>query len=182
LSYSTFADNDLSEIKGLESAWHVGPSYLSIDTFYKSWRNIPEVFLRGCGLPETFILQTPALVAALKSIQFYSCFISYSSLDQAFAEKLYAGMQSEGVRCWYAPHDLKIGDRIRDRIAESISLHDKLLLILSKNSVSSQWVEDEFEAAFEREQREKRTVLFPIRIDNDVMNSGKGWGGYTQAH
>ena len=79
------------------------------------------------------------------------------------------------MRCWFAPEDLKIGDRIRDRIDESIRLHDKLLLILSENSVSSLWVGDEVEAAFERERRENRTVLFPIQIDDAVTESTTGW-------
>jgi hypothetical protein len=79
------------------------------------------------------------------------------------------------VRCWFAPEDLKIGDQFRDRIDESIRLHDKLLIILSENSVSSPWVSDEVEAAIEREHREKRIVLFPIKIDDAVMESEQAW-------
>jgi glutamate dehydrogenase len=36
----------------------------------------------------------------------YSYFISYSSKDEIFAEQLHADFQSQGVRCWFAPHDL----------------------------------------------------------------------------
>ena len=107
-------------------------------------------------------MQIPALVTAMQPIQFYSCFISYSSKDQGFADRLYADLQNKGVRCWFAPEDLKIGDRFRDRIDESIRLHDKLLLILSENSVSSQWVGDEVEAAFEREQGRPGLSSFPF--------------------
>ena len=59
-------------------------------------------------------------------IDYYSCFISYSSKDQAFAERLHADLQSKGVRCWFAPHDIRIGDRFRARIDESIRMYDKL--------------------------------------------------------
>ena len=38
---------------------------------------------------------------------------------------------------------MKIGDRIRPRIDETIRVYDKLLLVLSKASVESQWVEQE---------------------------------------
>lgn len=169
------AQTDLSQVKGLETVVHQWSSEIGISTMYKSRGQIPEIFLRGCGVPETFILQIPALVAAMQPIEFYSCFISYSSKDQEFADRLYADLQNKGVRCWFAPEDLKIGDRFRDRIDESIRLHDKLLLILSENSVSSQWVGDEVEAAFEQEQRQDRTVLFPIRIDDTVMDSDKAW-------
>lgn len=173
LGYGSFGNTDLSQVKGLETVKHGGPSTIGIDTIYKSRGQIPEIFLRGCGVPEDFITYMRSLVA--HPIQFYSCFISYSSKDQDFADRLYADLQNKGVRCWFAPEDLKIGDRFRDRIDESIRLHDKLLVILSENSASSQWVGDEVEAAFERERRENRTVLFPLQIDNAITESITGW-------
>jgi hypothetical protein len=39
----------------------------------------------------------------------------------------------------------------------------------------STWVQDEVEAALEREHREKRLVLFPIRIDDAVMDTQEAW-------
>lgn len=63
-------------------------------------------------------------------IEFYSCFISYSTKDQAFAERLHADLQSKRVRCWFAPHDIRSGKKLHDQIDEAIRLHDKLLLIL----------------------------------------------------
>lgn len=175
LNATVFGENYLDEVIGLDSVIHNGPSVISIATIYRSRGSIPEAFLRGCGLPESFITQIPALLAALEPIQFYSCFISYSSKNQIFAERLYADLQSKGVRCWLASEDLKIGERIRIRIDESIRLHDKLLLVLSKNSVASDWVEQEVETALARERRERRTVLFPIRLDDVVMKVDTGW-------
>jgi hypothetical protein len=175
MGFTIISDADLSAVKGLESIIHVGPSSIGIDTIYKSRGNIPEKFLRGCGVPEDFIVQIPALVAAIQPIQFYSCFISYSSKDEEFAKRLYNDLQSEGVRCWFAPEDLKIGEKLRVRIDEAVRLHDKLLLILSKNSVASQWVEKEVETAFEKEAKQKKTVLFPVRLDDTVMKKKTGW-------
>jgi hypothetical protein len=131
------------------------------------------VFLRGCGLPEALIEYLPSLLS--RPIQFYSCFISYSTKDQDFANRLYADLQVNGVRCWFAPEDLKIGDRFRQRIDEAIRLHDKLLLIFSRHSVQSDWVREEVESCLEREQREKRTVLFPVRLDDAIMDTGEAW-------
>jgi hypothetical protein len=53
-------------------------------------------------------------------------------------------------------------------------LYDKLLLVLSKDSVDSPWVEAEVEAAFE-ERKQKRKVLFPIRLDDTVMKTTQVW-------
>jgi hypothetical protein len=42
-------------------------------------------------------------------------------------------------------------------------------------SMQSRWVERELNAAREREDRENRTVLFPVRIDNPVMDAKQAW-------
>ena len=74
------------------------------------------------------------------------------------------------------PKDMKTGDKIRHRIDESIRLYDKLLLVLSKHSIGSQWVEHEVETALAKEQKVKRTVLFPIRLDTTIMDMEQdGW-------
>jgi hypothetical protein len=134
---------------------------------------LPLVFLRGCGLPETLIDYLPSLLN--QPFQFYSCFISYASKDHAFAERLHADLQNKGVRCWFAPEDMKIGDRLRPRIDETIRVYDKLLLVLSKTSVASQWVEQEVETALARERQQGTTILFPVRIDSTVMTLETGW-------
>jgi hypothetical protein len=92
-----------------------------------------------------------------------------------FADRLYADLQNTGVRCWFAPHDLPIGAKTWDGIDEAIRLREKLLVILSKASLASDWVEDEVTKAFAEERSRKETVLFPIRIDNAVMDTGEAW-------
>jgi TIR domain-containing protein len=51
----------------------------------------------------------------------------------------------------------------------------KLPLILSEDSVASKWVEFEVEAAMGREQEGKPPVLFPVRLDNAVMETDQAW-------
>lgn len=106
---------------------------------------------------------------------YHSCFISYSHRDEAFAEQLYADLRQNGVQCWYAPEDIRIGDKIRPAIDQSIRSHDKLLLILSENSIDSDWVEKEVETAFEEERKRKLIILFPIRLDLSVMETDQAW-------
>lgn len=170
-----FARVNLSGVLGLEEVEHYAASTIGIDTIYLSGGNIPEIFLRGAGVPEPFIANIKSLVAAMSPIEFFSCFISYSSKDQEFAERLYADLQTNRVRCWFAPEDLRIGDRLRSSFDEAIRLHDKLLVILSESSVKSSWVEKEVETAFEKERHEERAVLFPIRLDDAVMETGEAW-------
>lgn len=172
-SVNLFVDIDLREANGLEAMKHFGPSEISLSTIYRSEGRIPEVFLRGCGVSEDFITYMRSLVG--KTLEFYSCFISYSGKDGKFAERLHADLQARGVRCWFAPEDLKIGEKIRVGIDESIRVYDKLLLILSKNSIESEWVEKEVETAMERERLQKRIILFPIRLDDRINDVQSGW-------
>jgi len=72
-------------------------------------------------------------------------FISYSTANQDFAERLHADLQARGVRCWFAPHDLEGGKKIHDQIDEAIRVYDRLLVILSRESMSSRWVKTEIE-------------------------------------
>ena len=169
---TVFGNINLSTVRGLETCRHEGPSILDHRTLAQSGP-LPLAFLRGCGLPDSLIDYLPSLLN--EPFQFYSCFISYASKDHPFAERLYADLQNKGVRCWFAPEDMKTGDRIRPRIDETIRLYDKLLLILSKTSVESRWVEQEVETALAREREQGTTILFPVRIDNTVMTLKTGW-------
>ena len=190
---TVFANLFLNTTKELETAQHLGRSSIGIDTIQNSEGKIPEIFLRGCGLSDWEIeaakLYTPGLdpehvtditykINQLffgEGIQYYSCFISYNSKDEKFAKQLHDDLQNNGVRCWFAPEDMKIGDQIRPTIDRQIRLRDKLLVILSENSVKSEWVGDEVEAALEEEKASGRLVLFPVRLDNAVMETRDDW-------
>ena len=162
VGFTTFTNVDLSGVIGLESVIHEAPSGIGIDTIYRSKGKIPHVFLRGAGVPENFIEYMASLVGT--GVEFYSLFISYSTKDQQFAERLHADLQAKGVRCWFAPHDIRSGRKIHDQIDEAIRMYDKLLLILSPDSMASEWVKTEISKARRREIKEGKRVLFPIRL------------------
>jgi len=169
---TTLIDVDLSRTLGLDNTRQLGPCIIDIRSLIRS-ENLPITFLRGCGLPDALIKYLPSLRG--EAIQFYSCFISYSTKDKVFADRLHADLQNKGVRCWFAPHDLPIGAKTWDAIDEEIRLRDKLLVVLSKASLASDWVEDEVNKAHAEERSRKEVVLFPIRIDNSVMSTPEPW-------
>jgi hypothetical protein len=154
---------------------HEGPSTIGVDTLVRSRGKVPEAFLRGCGVPDELTRYLPYILNAMEPIQFFSVFISYSSADKDLAERLYADLQQKGVRCWFATHDLKTGDRFRPRIDEAIRLHEKLLLLISERSAKSQEVENEVKAAMDREKSQGLTVLFLIGLDDTVLKAEIGW-------
>ncbi|MBI1354180.1 MAG: TIR domain-containing protein [Acidobacteria bacterium] len=161
LHESVFADTDLRDAHGLEACQHLGPSTLDYRTLARSGE-LPLSFLRGCGLPDSFIEYLPSLLGS--PFEFYSCFISYSTQDQAFAERLHADLQDHGVRCWFAPYDIQGGKKLHAQIEEAIRVHDRLLLILSEASMASEWVKTEILHALQKERTQGRRVLFPVRL------------------
>ena len=155
---------------------------LSIDsqTIYSG--ELPIEFLRGVGLRDWEIEATRLNIEGLslsrindvvynifelrseQPLQFHSCFISFSSADQNFAEKIFSDLQEKGVRCWFAPEDLKGGKKINQQINEAIHLHEKFIIVLSEESIMSDWVAHELRKGFKREAEEKQQILFPISL------------------
>ena len=183
-STTWFVGLSLKGITGLSLIKHTAPSYISIDTLERTAADLGkdatkqeqhgvELFLENAGVPKEYIEFFRSRIG--QRIQFYSCFISYSTKDQAFADRLHSDLRQKGIRCWLATEDLRIGDKFRTRINEAIRAHDKLMVVLSQESVKSSWVEEEVEAAFERETRDGGTVLFPISLDDAVMDSNEAW-------
>ena len=172
-SLTTFGDVNLRYTIGLDTIIHYGLSNISTNALQLSEGNIPTSFLRGAGLSDSFIEYVRSLTT--RTIEYYSCFISYSNQDESFVRRLYADLQNHNVRCWFAPEDLKIGDKFRHRIDESIRIHDKLLLVLSEASIASTWVGYEVEKALDKEPEGKPNVLFPIRLDKEILTCETDW-------
>lgn len=109
------------------------------------------------------------------SDRYFSCFLSYAHQDEPLAQRLHADLQAQGVRCWFAPHDMKIGAKIRPTIDQAINQQEKLLLLISEHALQSVWIEDEVEAALEHERRERREMLFPVRLDESISHTSQAW-------
>ncbi len=92
-------------------------------------------------------------------------FISYSTKDAKFAEKLEGQLQAAGFDVFRDVHDIVAG-RLDRQLKESIDKTDALLLIFSKHSAGSDWVEWEVQTARDRERREGIDVLCPISLDD----------------
>lgn len=74
-------------------------------------------------------------------------FISYSSSDERFVSRLAGDLRTrEGIDVWLDQWEINPGDRIPERIEEGLSEADVFILVLSPESVNSQWVEYERQA------------------------------------
>jgi uncharacterized protein YjbI with pentapeptide repeats len=183
-----FGDLDMSQIIGLEDVIHRGPSTIGTNTIAKSSGKIPEVFLRGCGMSDWEIenvkLYNPKLsndernnilygvydLQASQAIQISPLFISYSHADAKFVDKLENQLSEKGVRFWRDVHNLKSG-RMEKQIDRAIRQNPTVLLVLSENSLSSDWVEHEVHTARGLEKEMRRDVLCPVALDNSWKSS-----------
>lgn len=165
---------DLRFVKGLKTVRFDHGSSIGIDTLYASQGDIPLTFLGGANVPYDFLkFFSKSVLAQWK--RFSSCFISYSNKDRSFAQRIYRNLQREGVQCWFPPEDMTIGGKIRRSLDKAVRSHEKLLVVLSRHSINSPWVEEEVETALAEERKSKRTILFPIRLDDAAMRVQDGW-------
>jgi TIR domain/Pentapeptide repeats (8 copies) len=171
---TVFGSVDLSSCEGLDSVQHGWPSTLGIDSIIRSKGRIPEIFLRGVGLPDEWISYIPSLLG--DGIHFFSCFISYSSLDKPFAIRLHGALQAKGIRCWLDEKQLLPGHDISRELERGIYLWDKFLLCASKNSLTSFWVENEIkttlgkELALRKERGKPVHKLIPLNLDGYIFS------------
>ncbi|HLX95014.1 MAG TPA: toll/interleukin-1 receptor domain-containing protein [Verrucomicrobiae bacterium] len=168
-----FAELEMETCVGLDSIKHAAPSSIGVECLYQAGASLPMQFLKGVGLPQILIDYLPDLVEAGRPIQFHSCFISYSHEDEVFARKLWSNMRNERIRVWYAPEEMKGGKKLFEQIDRAIHLHDKLLIVLSKSSITSNWVQTELRRARRQEKLDGKRKLFPIRLCD--MQTLKEW-------
>ena len=175
ISECLFIDCDLSSTD-FRQARFAGYSTIDPRTLRRS-KNLPRLFLRGCGLPEAFIDYLPSLLN--QAFSFYSCFISYSHADRVFAERIHNRLQAAGIRCWLDEKQLLPGDDIYDQVDRGIRFWDKTILCCSKASLTSWWVDNELGTAFEKEQHlmkernSKIQTIIPLDLDGYLF--GNEW-------
>ncbi len=169
---STFARAVLKSARGLDDCMHKAESSIDQHTILASWPlSVP--FLQACGLRIEIIDSFRQIAEDRK--RGGSCFLSHSTEDLEFVERIYADLRKKHLRCFYARRDMVTGDTILDRLRESIHLRDRMLLILSKASLQSTWVAREVEEALSQENRLGRVILVPIKIDDAIDQWTEGW-------
>lgn len=177
-----FADTDLSGAVGLDRCVHEAPSSIDSLTLSRSG-SIPDTFLRGCGVPdwliEAYMLMQPQLSnEEVLDITYRLCnkrigqvvqvsplFVSYSHADAAFVDLLGSALDKRGVRYWRDTRHAPSGrlERIIDR---AIRVNPTVLLVLSRSSVESDWVEHEVRLARQLEKELRRDIICPIALDD----------------
>jgi uncharacterized protein YjbI with pentapeptide repeats len=180
---TVFAPNDLSEAVGLETIQHRSPSTVGADTISRWQGKIPETFLRGCGLGDWEVeaakLYRPGLghdevndilykihdLRTHQAIQINPLFISYTHTDAPFVDHVERHLNDKGIRFWRDVHHATAG-RLEKQVDRAIRHNPTVLLVLSANSVKSDWVQHEVRLARKLEIETERDVLCPVALDD----------------
>ena len=93
-------------------------------------------------------------------------FLCHSSADKPFVDRLATDLTQMNVGVWYDKWEIKVGDSILAKISEGIESHDYLVIVLSKNSVQSDWVRLELNAGLMKELENKEVFVLPILLEN----------------
>ncbi len=95
-----------------------------------------------------------------------SIFLSHSHKDKSFARKLASDLSKLGIRVWLDEAEIKIGDSLIEKISSGIDEMEYVGAILSRHSVSSEWVKKELDIAMNQEIENRRVKVLPILIED----------------
>jgi hypothetical protein len=96
-------------------------------------------------------------------------FISHSSRDRAFVEKIVAVLRLDGISCWYAPTNILGAQQWQDEIGRALRQCNWFLLVLSKHTLKAKWVKRELAYALEND-----------RYNEHILSVVKTPGDYTE--
>ena len=89
-------------------------------------------------------------------------FVSHSSKDREFVEReIVSLLENHGIDTWYSTEDINTADEWHDRITSGLEACEWFLLVLSPNSIASEWVKDETHWAIDA----RKGRIVPVVID-----------------
>jgi len=96
-------------------------------------------------------------------------FLSHSSQDRQFANRIGEILEAHGLPYWYSKRDIRGAQQWHDEIGEALARCDWFVLILSPSSVESRWVKHELLYAL----REKSYDGHIVVIDHQAADHKK---------
>lgn len=92
-------------------------------------------------------------------------FISYSYEDRTFVDRLVLDLKSRNVDVWTDTYEIKGGESILEAIEDAVQLSDVFIIVLSPNSLSSNWVKNEMLMISDMVITKKR-IIIPVLVQN----------------
>jgi len=93
-------------------------------------------------------------------------FVSHTSSDKRFAERLAIALRAIGYNVWYADWAIEPGDSIIEKIEAGLAEHDTLLILLSPASIKSEWVKRELNSAIMAQLNGHDVKVIPLLVED----------------
>jgi hypothetical protein len=104
-------------------------------------------------------------------------FLSHSSEDKETVEKIANNLTQYNLPLFFDKWEIKVGDSIVEKINLALGNMTDLILVLSSNSVQSNWVKKELSTAIMKKLQDNSVNILPIVIEKcnipDIINDYK---------
>ncbi|QOJ27992.1 MAG: toll/interleukin-1 receptor domain-containing protein [Ignavibacteriales bacterium] len=91
-------------------------------------------------------------------------FLSYNKKDKKIAHEISNKLLGQGIDVWLDKWEIFAGESITDKISIGISTVNAFAVILSDNSIGSNWVREELRIALNKRIREPDFIIIPILL------------------
>ncbi len=91
-------------------------------------------------------------------------FLSYASEDRPRANSIAQALISQGIDTWWDQWEIRAGDSLRQKIDAGLDDCTHFLVLLTPNSLTKRWVNQEMDAGLVRMLND-RIVFLPVRAD-----------------
>lgn len=99
-----------------------------------------------------------------------SVFLSHNHSDKSIVRLIGRRLIEHGLTVWIDEAEIKVGESLIQKISTSIARDvDYLFAFISKNSVNSGWVQKELSIAMNKQIKNKKLFVLPIRLDEVDM-------------
>lgn len=90
-------------------------------------------------------------------------FISHSSKDKRFVRTLKDDLNENSIETWFDEDQLDLGDSLIEKLEKALEESTHFLIILSQNSINSDWVKFELNKAIKQADNSIMSKVIPIK-------------------
>ncbi len=92
----------------------------------------------------------------------WTIFLSHAHEDKPFVDWLHDKLRSADLLVWYDKYEILAGDSVPRKIAEGLKGSGFLILVISRESVKSNWVQEELEPKILEQIEGQHVTVLPL--------------------
>lgn len=104
----------------------------------------------------------------LKTMIKIKVFISYSSKDGWFADKLENALNRKGIGVWIDKKEIVVGDDLIEKIREGVNTSQYICAVISNNSINSRWVREELNLGMNQQIESGEVKVLPLILESGL--------------